>query len=117
MSRVHTTRHASEMAFMDLSGTLDRHNNPVFFMCTHHPSGALPLAIWVTSSQSQSSLEYCLTKVKSVLPKDAFGGKGPQNGPAIFMTDDDTAQRQALQTHWKQATLLLCIFHSLQATW
>ena len=77
MSHVHT-RQASEMAFMDSSGSLDRHNNPVFFRCTHHPSGA-------------------------------FGGKGPQNGPDIFMTDDNTAQRQALQTDWKQATLC-CAF-------
>ena len=70
MSHVHT-RQASEMAFMHSSGSLHRHNNPVFFRCTHHPSGA-------------------------------FGGKGPQNGPDIFMTDDDTAQSQALQTDWKQ---------------
>ena len=117
MSRVHTTRQASEMAFMDSSGSLDRQHTPVFFMCTHHPSGASPLAVWVTSSQSQSTLEHCLTKVKLVLPKDAFGGKGPQNGPDIFMTDDDTVQRQALQTHWKQAIILLCIFHFLQVTW
>ena len=33
------------------------------------------------------------------------------------MTDDDTAQRKALQSQWKHATLLLCIFHFMQATW
>ena len=33
MSRVHT-RQASEMTFMGSTGRLDRHNNPVFFMCT-----------------------------------------------------------------------------------
>ena len=27
----------SWMAFMNASGNLDRHNNPVYFMCTHHP--------------------------------------------------------------------------------
>ena len=117
MSRVHETRQASEMAFLDSSGSLDRHNNPVFFMCTHHPCGALPLAVWVTSSQSQTSLESCLESVKSIVPKHAFGNRGPETGPDIFMTDDDTAQRQALRAHWKQATLLLCIFHFLQATW
>ena len=117
MSRVHTTRQAGEMAFMDSSGSLDRYNNPVFFMCTHHPSGALPLAVWVTSSQSQACLESCLEQLKSILPSHAFGGKGPQKGPDISMSDDDTGQRQALREHWKHATLLLCIFHFLQATW
>ena len=117
MSRVHETRQAGEMAFMDSSGSLDRYNNPVFFMCTHHPCGALPLGVWVTSSQSQPCLENCLEKLKFILPSHAFGGKGPQKGPDIFMTDDDTGQRQALRVHWQQATLLLCIFHFLQATW
>ena len=117
MSRVHETRQAGEMAFMDSSGSLDRYNNPVFFMCTHHPCGALPLGVWVTSSQSQPCLENCLEKLKFILPSHAFGGKGPQEGPDIFMTDDDTGQRQALRVHWQQATLLLCIFHFLQATW
>ena len=45
MSRVHETRQAGEMAFMDSSGSLDRYNNPVFFMCSHHPCGALPLGL------------------------------------------------------------------------
>lgn len=117
MSRVHTTRQAGEMAFMDSSGSLNRYNNPVYFMCTHHPSGALTLAVWVTSSQTQSCLENCLEKLKNILPACAFGGKGPQKGPDIFMTDDDTGQRQALRLHWQQGTLLLCIFHFLQATW
>ena len=117
MSRVHKTRQASEMAFMDSSGSLDRHNNPVFFMCTHHPCGALPLAVWVTSSQSEASLESCLESLKSILPSHAFGNQGPETGPDIFMTDDDTAQRQALRSQWKHAALLLCIFHFMQATW
>ena len=43
MSRVHETRQAGEMAFMESSGSLDWYNNPVFFMCTHHPCGALSL--------------------------------------------------------------------------
>ena len=34
MSRVHETRQAGEMAFMDSSGSLARYNNPVFFMYT-----------------------------------------------------------------------------------
>jgi hypothetical protein len=93
------------MAFMDSSGSLDRHNNPVYFMCTH-PSGALPLAVRITSSQSESTLNSCLQNVVSVLP----------SGPSIFLTDDDNAQRNALHAHWC-SSILLCIFHLLQAVW
>ena len=117
MSRVHKLQQAGEMAFMDSSGSLDRHNNPVYFMCTHHPSGALPLAVWVTSSQSEPTLKNCLNKVKAVLPKHAFGGNGPEVGPSIFLTDDDSAQRNALRAYWRSSVLLLCIFHFLQAVW
>ena len=76
-----------------------------------------PLAVWVTSSQSEASLESCLESLKSILPSHAFGNQGPETGPDIFMTDDDTAQRQALRSQWKHAALLLCIFHFMQATW
>lgn len=65
MPRVHKLRQAGEMAFMDASGSLDRHNNPVYFMCTHHPSGALPLAVWIPSSQSEATLKSCLHNVVS----------------------------------------------------
>jgi hypothetical protein len=117
MSRVHRLRQAGEMAFMDASGSLDRHNNPVYFMCTHHPSGALPLAVWITSSQSEATLKSCLHNVVSVLPQHAFGGKGAASGPSIFLTDDDSAQRNALRAYWHSSVLLLCIFHFLQAVW
>ncbi|RMX38895.1 hypothetical protein pdam_00025081, partial [Pocillopora damicornis] len=71
----------------------------------------------IGGNQSQSCLESCLEQLKAILPSHAFGGKGPDKGSDIFMSDDDTGQRQALRVHWKQATLLLCIFHFLQATW
>ena len=33
------------------------------------------------------------------------------------MTDDSTAEREALQSSWKSSTLLLCMFHFLQRRW
>ena len=98
MSRIHTTRQNGEMTFMDSSGSLDRYTmqQSSYLHCTHHPSGALPLAIWVTSSQSQSCLESCLEQLQKILPSHTFGGKGPQKGPDIFKSDDDTGQRDKL---------------------
>ena len=71
----------------------------------------------MTSSQSEASLQSCLESLKSILPSHTFGNQGPETGTDIFMTDDDTAQRHAVRSHWKHATLLLCIFHFMQATW
>ena len=98
IAHVHKLKQAGEMAFMDSSQRLDCHNNPVYFTCTHHPSGALPLAVWVTSSQSESVLKSCLNKAIHVLPEHVFRGKGPERGPSIFLTNDDIAQRNALHT-------------------
>ena len=67
----------------------------------------------MTSSQSEA-----LESLRSILPSHDFGNQGPETGPDICMTDDDTAQRQALQSQWKHATLLLYfIFHFMQVTW
>ena len=93
MSRVHTTKQAGEMAFMDSSGSLDRYNNPVYFMYTHHPCGALPLAVWVTSSQSQSCLESCLEQLK-----DLVFAKTPQEFEEIkdLFVSDTILQKYSL---------------------
>ena len=46
----------------------------------------------IISSQSESVLKNCLNNVVSVLQKHAFGKKGPERSPSIFLTDDDIAQ-------------------------
>ena len=86
-------------------------------MRTHHPTGTLPLAVMITSSKSQATLESCLDSLTKVLPDNAFGGKGLEQGPTIMLTDDDSAQRQTIRMKWTNIVLLLCIFHYLQATW
>lgn len=113
ISRVHHLAQAGEMAFRDATGSLDRLNSPVYFMCTHHPAGALPLGVWITSGQSQNVTKHCLEKLKTVLPPHAFGGRGPNTGLQLFMTDDDSGQRGALLQIWKQCSLLLCTFNFL----
>ena len=70
---------------------------PVYFMRTHHPTGTLPLAVMITSSKSQATLESCLDSLTKVLPDNAFGGKGLEQGPTIMLTDDDSAQRQTIR--------------------
>ena len=117
MSRVHSLPQASEMAFLNASSSLDRYNNRVFFLCTHHPTGSLPLAVWISSDGSSDTNNKSMAMLKSVLPNHAFGGKGPNGGPRLFMTDDDAAEKGALQEQWPESTQLLCIFHFLQAMW
>ena len=117
MSRVHSLLQASEMTFLDALSSLDRYNNRLFFLCTHHPSGSLPLAVWISSDGSLDTNNKSIAMLKSVLPKHAFGGKGPNDGPRLLMTDDDAPEKGALQNQWPDSTQLVCIFHFLQAMW
>jgi len=54
--------------------------------------------------------------LKSILPSTAFYGN-LEAGPKVFMSDNNSEIRDALQTVWSKATLLLCIFHLLQQVW
>ncbi|PKY59630.1 hypothetical protein RhiirA4_482542 [Rhizophagus irregularis] len=47
----------------------------------------------------------------------AFFGHGPQVGPEVFLTDDLSAERNALEICWPRGICLLCTFHVLQAFW
>ena len=44
-------------------------------------------------------------------------GRGPNVGPKIVLTDDASAERNALKITWPGMILLLCLFHVLQAVW
>ena len=117
MKRVHQLwRYSSEMAFIDSSGGMDRSNSRVFLLLTHSPVGGLPLGVFVTTSESEAAVKCGLDLLKDILPGEAFFGRGAQS-PKVIMTDDSTAERTAIRAVWPLCTLLLCIFHVLQAAW
>lgn len=117
MKRVHAgIKHSSEVAFMDASGNMDRQHCRVFLILTHSCAGGLPLGIIITQSEESQVISQGLDTLKSLLPKDAFSGRG-MDGPLVFITDDSRAERSAIQRSFPQATLLLCSFHLLQAAW
>ena len=54
---------------------------------------------------------------QTILPDEAFFGRGPKLGPKIIMTDNATAERNAILNNWPAVVLLRCVFHLLQAYW
>ncbi|XP_072050227.1 uncharacterized protein [Amphiura filiformis] len=117
MQRVHTLeKHSGELCFMDASSNMDRHNCKVFLLLTHSCVGGLPIGVLITTSETQTTIVAALKLYKSILPPGCFGGRGTI-GPQVFITDDCLAERRALNDAFPQATLLLCVFHVLQATW
>ena len=118
MSRVHKCiKQAEEVVFCDSTSTLDRFNTSLFILSTSHPTGGMPLAVMITSDEQEETLLHGLSMLKGVLPKEAFHGRGVQQGPMVVMTDDSLAERNALHSVWPATRRLLCVFHFLQAKW
>ena len=117
MHRVHTLhKQSGELCFMDASSNMDRHGCKVFLILTHSSAGGLPVGVLITTSETESTIKAALDLYTSILPGDCFGGRGLA-GPKVFITDDCTAEKNALKRVFPNAVLVLCIFHVLQATW
>uniref|UniRef100_A0A1A7WUQ1 Si:dkey-75a21.2 n=5 Tax=Iconisemion striatum TaxID=60296 RepID=A0A1A7WUQ1_9TELE len=116
MKRIHRqTRHSGEMVVIDTSGYCGK-NSRVFLLLTHSAAGGLPLGVIVATSESQNSIATGVKLLQTILPADAFYGRG-ELGPNVFMTNDCKALRQALKNAFPQTTPLLGAFHVLQAMW
>ena len=103
MSRVHEhVQQAGEMIFYDSTSTLDRFNTSLFILYTSHPTGGLPLAVMITSDEQEETLVQGLNQLIRVLPQGAFYGRGADKGPLIAMTDDSSAERNALHSVWPE---------------
>jgi len=107
---------SSETVFCDSTAGLDRYNNPLFILSTSTPAGGIPLGCVITSGESEATITTALNKLTEVFPPNAFYGRGKQ-GPKVFLTDDSSPERNAINNIWPEATLFLCIFHFLQSKW
>ena len=118
MFRVHENiQQAGEMTFCDATSSLDRFNTSLFILSTSHPAGGLPLGVIITSDEQEETIRQGLELLKEVLPEHSFYGRGVARGPGITMTDDSSAERNALHNVWPEICLLLCVFHFLQRRW
>ncbi|XP_063965028.1 uncharacterized protein LOC135156449 [Lytechinus pictus] len=117
MKRVHEKmKHSGEIIYVDSSGNCDRHNSRIFVVLTHSSAGGLPLGMLITTSESMPTIQAGFSLLQSILPERAFFGRGAM-GPQVIMTDDCKALRQGLHAVYPQSSLILCVFHLLQALW
>jgi len=107
---------SSELVFVDSTGCLDMNSYRVFVLMTNCCVGGLPLGLVVSTSEAASVLVAGFQLLKTVLPSDAFFGRG-STGPYFFMTDDCLAERNALKQVFPGSMTLLCQFHVLWAVW
>ena len=86
MVRVHTTVvQCEELMFCDSTASLDRFSTSVFVLSTAHCASGLPLGVILTSDEKEETLCKAFDMLKSILPKNAFYGRGPGIGPDVIM--------------------------------
>lgn len=102
--RAHEQKFSSEICFVDTTGSCDQMSTCVTFILAAHKIGGIPLACVLHSGQSEDIYYQSFNILRRNLP-DGFGGAGY---PAVFMTDDTRAERNALSTSFPESKLLLC---------
>ncbi|XP_049945324.1 uncharacterized protein LOC126427142 [Schistocerca serialis cubense] len=116
MKKVHMCEEmAPEMVFIDSTGSLDHNGSRVFVLLTPSACGGLLLGIIVTSSESCEVLQIGFQLLKEIVGKDTFGGN--IDGPHVFLTDDCKSEQNAIIRSFPRSTIVLCIFHVMQAVW
>ena len=103
MNRVHEkVLQSGEICYMDALASFEPLNMSITLLYTSCIVGALPLRLIVTSDEREIMLEKVLNLLKLILPQHAFFGHGPQIGPKVFITDDSSAERNALELCWPE---------------
>ncbi|PKC58291.1 hypothetical protein RhiirA1_495999 [Rhizophagus irregularis] len=118
MNQVHErVLQSGELCYIDASASFEPLNTSITLLYISCMVGALPLGLFITSDESEITLEKALNLLKTILPQHAFFGCESQVGPKVFLTDDSSAERNALELCWPEGIRLLCTFHILQAFW
>lgn len=113
MKRVHARiRESGESVFVDSSENCGR-NQHLFLLLTHSSVGALPLGVFITTSETQDTILAAMQLLQTVFPPEKFYCHS--EGPRFVMTNDCAAIRLALHNVFPKATLLFSVLHLLQA--
>ena len=106
MCRVHKkVLQAAELCYMDVSASFDPFNSSITLLYTSCAAGALLLGLFITSDKLEITLEKSINLLKMILPSYAFFGCGPEVGPIVFLTNDSSAERNALEICWPKGRL------------
>lgn len=113
MKRAHTLSSSQHIVFMDSTSACDSENHVITFLLTTCAAGAVPLAIVISKGQSYECYRTGFQLITKAVP-NCFSGQGY---PLIFLTDQSTAEINAIHNVWPKSRTILCIFHVLQAVW
>ena len=73
MARAHrSVMQAGEIVFCDSSSSMDSFNTSLFILSTIIPCSEIPLAVIMTSDETEETVSWAMEKVQEVIPSDAL---------------------------------------------
>lgn len=114
MKRVFLSTAYENMIFVDTTSSCDQTSSAITLVFTSHKTGGLPLASAIHTEQNESNYTLVFAAIKEAIENNEVN---KQFEPDIVMSDDSTAERNALRTIFPNSRLLLCAFHVCQAFW
>ena len=87
---------AGDIVFVDATSGFDRQDSKLVRLMVPSSLGGLPVGWMILSSESEAVYQAGFMTLKEVLPEGAFFGRG-DTGPQVFMTDDCSAEKNALR--------------------
>ncbi|CAG8437492.1 16973_t:CDS:2 [Funneliformis caledonium] len=88
---------AGELCYIDASFSFESLNTSITLFFTSYTVRALPFRLFITSDELEITLEKAINLLKTILLPYAFFGHGPQVGSMVFLTDDLSAEHNALE--------------------
>lgn len=99
---------AGDVNFVDSTGNFESSGARVFFFICPTAAGGFPLGFGIAPCETADTVEKLFRLLQKCLPDNAFFGRGPERGPAVFLIDGSLSERQALERVWpKPNTLIL----------
>lgn len=113
MKRAHHETFSNEIVFIDTTGSCDQTGSNITFMFGASKVGAIPLGCVIHTFQNEECYFNAFMALKDAIRQCGFFNKSP----SVIMTDDSSAERNALTKVFPASKLLLCSFHVCQAMW
>ncbi len=114
MQRISAWSTAAEVLFLDATGSADRFGLKVFLLVINPNCGGCPIGVVISSSETEEAITEAISLYLGMTDSSSFGGK---RGPENLISDDCTAEINALMRIFPKACHYLSIFHVLQAVY
>jgi len=88
---------ASELCYVNTSASFDSLNSSITLFYISYAVEALSLSLFITSDELEITLEKIMNLLKMILLPYAFFEYGSQIGLMVFLTDDSSAEHNALE--------------------